>query len=323
MRQKLEDTEIIDTKNTVVVRDLVRKFGDFTAVAGITFDVRKGEIFGFLGPNGSGKTTTIRMLCGVLEATSGGAQVLGFDVFKKPEEVKKRIGYMSQKFSLYEDLTVAENLDFYGGIYGVPAKRLVERKQEILKMAGLMGREKELTSNLSVGWKRRLALGCAIIHEPQMVFLDEPTAGVDPISRRQFWDLLYVMAEEGTTLFVTTHYMDEAEHCHRVGFIYQGGIIALDSPKNVKLKEMQGEVVEIVCSDNDIVMEILADLEGIHEVSIHGAVLHANVHDSKQAIPLMKRALSTKGIACQRIKKIDPSLEDVFVRLIDKMELKK
>ena len=311
----------MDNENTVVVENLVKKFGDFTAVADITFAVRRGEIFGFLGPNGSGKTTTIRMMCGVLGPTSGEARVLGFDVFKKPEEVKKRIGYMSQKFSLYEDLTVAENLDFYGGIYGVPAKKLVKRKQEILEMAGLLGREKELTSNLSVGWKRRLALGCAIIHEPRMVFLDEPTAGVDPISRRQFWDLLYLMAEEGTTLFVTTHYMDESEHCHRVGFIHQGSIIALDSPKNIKLNEMQDEVVEIICGDNDLALEVLAELQGIDEVSLHGAVLHVNVSDSRQSIPLIKRALDARGISCQRIKKIDPSLEDVFVRLIDKNEL--
>jgi ABC-2 type transport system ATP-binding protein len=313
----------LNSENTIVVENLVKKFGSFTAVAGINFDVRKGEIFGFLGPNGSGKTTTIRMLCGVLEPSSGEARVLGFDVIKKPEKVKERIGYMSQKFSLYEDLTVAENLDFYGGIYGVPAKRLEERTQEILKMAGLIGRERELTANLSVGWKRRLALGCAIIHEPQMVFLDEPTAGVDPISRRQFWDLLYLMAEEGTTLFVTTHYMDEAEHCHRVGFIYQGGIIALDSPKNIKLNEMQDEVVEIVCGDNDSALRILSDLEGIDEVSIHGAVLHANVRDSRQAIPMIESRLATKGVGCQRIKRIDPSLEDVFVRLIDKKESEK
>jgi len=320
MIKHLNNTEQGNGIDTVTVKNLVKKFGAFTAVDGISFDISKGEIFGFLGPNGSGKTTTIRMLCGVLAATSGEANVLGFDVFRQPEEVKKRIGYMSQKFSLYNDLTVEENLNFYGGIYGVSRERLAERKEEILEMAGLIGREREFTMNLSVGWKRHLALGCAIIHDPQMVFLDEPTAGVDPISRRQFWDLLYLMAEQGKTLFVTTHYMDEAELCHRVGFIYQGRIIALDSPKNVKLTEMKDEVLEIVCGNNEIALRILPEVDGVDEVFIHGAVLHANVRNSEKVIPVIRRTLSEQGVDCQRVKKIDPSLEDVFVRLIDRME---
>jgi ABC-2 type transport system ATP-binding protein len=219
---------------TIEVNNLVKKFGDFTAVDNISFNVKKGEIFGFLGPNGSGKSTTIRMLCGVIDPTQGQANVLGFDVFKESEKIKERIGYMSQRFSLYEDLTVDENLEFYAGIYGVETQKFAARRSYILKMADLKGREKELTANLSMGWKQRLALGCAIIHEPEMVFLDEPTSGVDPISRRHFWDLLYDMAEEGTTLFVTTHYMEEAEHCHKVGFISNGKIIALDTPKKIK-----------------------------------------------------------------------------------------
>lgn len=218
----------------IEVNNLVKKFGDFTAVDNISFSIKKGEIFGFLGPNGSGKSTTIRMLCGVIDPTGGDAKVLGYDVVTQSEKIKERIGYMSQRFSLYEDLTVDENLEFYAGVYGVSSAKLDIRRDYILKMADLKGRENELTANLSMGWKQRLALGCAIIHEPEMVFLDEPTSGVDPISRRHFWDLLYDMSEEGTTLFVTTHYMEEAEHCHRLGFISDGKIIALDSPRKIK-----------------------------------------------------------------------------------------
>ncbi|HEX21085.1 MAG TPA: ABC transporter ATP-binding protein, partial [Actinobacteria bacterium] len=240
----------------IIVTGLTKKFGDFIAVDNISFDVKRGEIFGFLGPNGSGKSTTIRMLCGVMDITGGSANVANFDVSKQPEEIKKRIGYMSQKFSLYQDLTVNENLTFYGGIYNVPHDIFPQRRREILAMSGLSGRENELTANLSVGWRQRLALGCAIIHQPEIIFLDEPTAGVDPISRRRFWEMLYDMANKGTTLFVTTHYMEEAEHCHRLGFIYQGKIIAFDTPKNIK-KLITENLYMIVCENKEKAVAVL------------------------------------------------------------------
>jgi ABC-2 type transport system ATP-binding protein len=218
----------------VEVKNLTKKFGSFIAVDDISFEVPAGTIFGFLGPNGAGKSTTIRMLCGILEPTSGLGKVGEFDINKEPEKIKERIGYMSQKFSLYEDLTVDENIDFYAGIYKLSSKKLKERKEWVLKMAGLKGREKNLTAELSGGWKQRLALGCAIIHEPPILFLDEPTAGVDPISRRDFWELIYTLAQQGTTIFVTTHYMDEAEHCNVLSFIYKGKLIAYGTPSQLK-----------------------------------------------------------------------------------------
>ncbi len=222
---------------------LTKLFDSFVAVDHVTFSVRRGEIFGFLGPNGAGKTTTIRMLLGLLKPTSGTAAVLGFDIVRQTHEVKKRIGYMSQRFSLYDDLTVDENLNFYGRTYGVRGRRLQARKEFVLQMAGLNGREAELTRNLAGGWKQRLALGAAIIHEPEMLFLDEPTAGVDPISRRSFWHLLYDLAEEGTTIMVTTHYMDEAEHCQNLAFIQGGRIVAQGSPAVIKDTKMRGQVL--------------------------------------------------------------------------------
>ena len=224
----------------VEVVNLTKTFDDFTAVDGVSFTIERGEIFGFLGPNGAGKTTTIRMLLGLLMPTSGRAEVLGFDIAREAEEIKKRIGYMSQRFSLYNDLTVSENLDFFGRTYGLSGRRLRERKEYILEMADLKGREHELTGNLAGGWKQRLALGAALTHEPEMLFLDEPTAGVDPISRRAFWDLLYQLAEGGTTIFVTTHYMDEAEHCQKLAFIQYGRIVAQGSPRHIKEVEMRG-----------------------------------------------------------------------------------
>jgi len=218
------------------VRDLTKTFGTFTAVDHISFDVRKGEIFGFLGPNGAGKSTTIRMLCGIIRPTSGSGLVGGFDVGSRPEEIKKIIGYMSQKFTLYGDLTVAENIEFYGGIHRLPQALKKERKTWVLKMAGLHGRERSLTRELSGGWKQRLALGCAILHQPEILFLDEPTASVDPASRRDFWDLIYVLSEQGTTTLVTSHYMDEVERCHRIAIIFGGKIIALGSPRELKTR---------------------------------------------------------------------------------------
>ena len=226
-------------ENAIEIRNLTKKFDKFVAVDDVSFNVKKGEVFGFLGPNGSGKTTVIRMLMGLISPTSGTGSVLGFDISKENTNIREVIGYMSQKFSLYEDLTVEENLDFYAGIYGIYKDKLKVKKKEILQMADLVGKEKMITSNLSGGWKQRLALGCAIIHEPKILFLDEPTGGVDPIARRNFWDIIYKLSEKGVTILVTTHYMDEAEHCNTIGFIYYGKILSLDTPNNMKKKLIQ------------------------------------------------------------------------------------
>ncbi len=227
----------------VVVESLEKRFGSFVAVNRISFQVARGEIFGFLGPNGAGKSTTIRMLCGILAPTSGRGTVAGFDIRTQPEEIKANIGYMSQKFSLYQDLTVEENIDFYSGIYCIPAKKKRERKEWVIEMSGLAEHRRSLTAILSGGWRQRLALGCAILHEPPIVFLDEPTSGVDPISRRQFWDLIYDLSGKGVTIFVTTHYMDEAEYCNRLGLIYRGDLIALGTPHELKVEMARGTEV--------------------------------------------------------------------------------
>ena len=267
----------------------------------------------FLGPNGAGKTTTIRVLLGLLGPTSGTARVIGFDVVKESEALRQRIGYMSQKFSLYNDLTVEENLNFYGGIYGVRRQRLKERKQYILEMAGLIGRERELTKNLSGGWKQRLALGVAIIHEPEVLFLDEPTAGVDPISRRAFWELIYDLAEQETTILVTTHYMDEAEHCQDLAFIQRGKLVAQGSPEEIKLSQMHGEVVEINCDDATRAIPILRNLNIFEEVALYGALIHVVTDNVKEHIPLIEKTLSDQGLTVLSIDRIAPSLEDVFI----------
>jgi len=304
-------------EKSIIVDGLAKKFGEFKAVDNIAFDVRRGEIFGFLGPNGSGKSTTIRMLCGILEPSGGKASVLGFDVVSQAEEIKKSIGYMSQKFSLYDDLTVNENLDFYGGIYGLKNSRLKKRKDFVLEMAGLKGREGELTANLSTGWKQRLALGCAIIHEPDMVFLDEPTGGVDPVSRRNFWEMLYLMAEEGTTLFVTTHYMDEAEHCHRLGFIYQGKIIALGTPDQIKRDHMTGEIIELDIETSQKALQAVLQAPGVYEAYFYGASVHAKVGSAKRDSKNIEAHLKGLGFDRFAVRTVEPSLEDVFVNLIE------
>ena len=293
--------------------NLTKKFGDFTAVDHVNFTIRRGEIFGFLGPNGAGKTTTIRMLLGLLRPTGGRATVLGFDVVRQTEEIRKRIGYMSQRFSLYNDLTVEENLNFYGGTYGVRNKRLRERKAYILKMAGLEGRERELTKNLSGGWKQRLALGAAIIHEPEMLFLDEPTAGVDPISRRAFWDLLYELADKGTTIFVTTHYMDEAEHCQNLAFIQHGRIVAQGSPQEIKETKMRGQVLEIDCDHPDVAVLALRELGLFEEVALYGALIHVVTDDARAHKAIIRKTLEERGVTLRTMDLIAPSLEDVFI----------
>jgi len=297
----------------VQVVDLTKRFGDFTAVDRVSFTVERGTIFGFLGPNGAGKTTTIRVLLGLLKPTSGTATVLGFDVVRQTNEIKKRIGYMSQRFSLYDDLTVDENLNFYGRTYGVQNRRLRERKAFVLEMAGLLGRERELARNLSGGWKQRLALGAAIIHEPEMLFLDEPTAGVDPISRRAFWDLLYELAEGGTTIFVTTHYMDEAEHCQDLAFIHGGRIIAEGAPEEIKLDQMRGQVLEIDCTQPDVAIGVLRDFETFEEVALYGAQIHVVVEGVEAYRPRIAQALAEAGIEVRAMDVIAPSLEDVFI----------
>ena len=293
--------------------DLTKRFGDFVAVDGVSFAVERGSIFGFLGPNGAGKTTTIRMLLGLLRPTSGRATVLGLDIVRQTAQVKRRIGYMSQRFSLYDDLTVEENLNFYGRTYGVRGKTLNARKEFVLYMAGLEGRERELTRNLAGGWKQRLALGTAIVHEPEVLFLDEPTAGVDPISRRAFWDLLYNLAEGGTTIMVTTHYMDEAEHCQNLAFIQNGQIVASGSPASIKEREMRGQVLEIDCDAPAAAILALRAMGVFDEVALYGALIHAVADDAQALQPRIERLLGEAGIRIEAMDVIAPSLEDVFI----------
>ncbi|MCL4467271.1 MAG: ABC transporter ATP-binding protein [Chloroflexi bacterium] len=300
----------------VVAENLTRTFGDFTAVDRVSFLVKKGEIFGFLGPNGSGKTTTIRMLCGILPPSAGRGQVLGFDITGQTEEVKSRIGYMSQKFSLYDDLTVGENLAFFAGLYRVPAGERPRRLQELVAMAGLEGRESVLLSNLSGGWRQRLALGCAIVHRPPVLFLDEPTAGVDPASRRQFWDLIYELAEGGVTVFVTTHYMDEAEHCHSVALMYGGRLIACDSPSRLRQDSLRGELWEFACRPAAEAADLLRGQPGVVEAALYGLLVHVELDPARQSAALLADLLQAGGFAVQRYRPIRPSLEDAFVSLI-------
>lgn len=299
--------------NAVEAQELTKQFDHFLAVDHVSFTVPRGQIFGFLGPNGAGKTTTIRMLLGLLKPTSGTATVLGLDVVRQANELRRRIGYMSQKFSLYNDLTVIENLNFYAGTYGVRGDRLQQRKQAILQMAGLTGRERELTKNLAGGWKQRLALGAAILHEPQMLFLDEPTAGVDPISRRSFWNLLYDLAEAGTTIMVTTHYMDEAEQCEYLAFIQGGRLVASGSPQEIKAHTMRGQVLEIDCARPDLAISLLRRLNCFEEVALYGALIHVVADEAEALRPLIDQTLTDEGIPVHAIDRIAPSLEDVFI----------
>jgi len=303
----------------IEVHGLTKTFGSFTAVDGIDLIVPRGQIFGFLGPNGSGKTTTIRMLTGTLRPQSGSAQVLGTDVVRHPDQVKPRIGYMSQKFSLFEDLTVAENLTFYAGVYAVPAAEFVKRRDYVLQMADLVGRENELTRNLSVGWRQRLALGAATIHEPELLFLDEPTSGVDPVARRQFWDLLYELAGRGVTLFVTTHYMDEAAHCNELAFIYRGHIIAEGSPSQLRNEQMDQRIFDITVSNSDLALEYLTGSQGIDEAYLSGASLHVAASiDSPLSADTLGRQLVKAGFADAVATEVKPTIEDVFVNLVSR-----
>ena len=305
----------MDASEAVHVENLRRSFGTFAAVDGIDLSVSKGEIFGFLGPNGAGKSTTIRMLCGLLMPTGGKGTVAGYDIVAQPEEIKKRIGYMSQKFSLYEDLTVGQNIDFFTGIYGVSKEKSKARKEWVLEMAGLGEKRDSLTRSLAGGFKQRLALGCAILHEPPILFLDEPTSGVDPLSRRNFWSLIYSMSRSGVTVFVTTHYMDEAEYCDRLALIYKGKIIADGRPADLKERSMSRDVLEIDVDRALDALELLAG-QGI-ETAVFGTLLHATVARAEEAGPRINGILKAAGFTVRTIEKIAPSLEDVFVNLIE------
>ncbi|GIV19675.1 MAG: ABC transporter ATP-binding protein [Armatimonadota bacterium] len=304
----------------VEVQGLTKRFGSFTAVDGISFAVKRGEIFGFLGPNGAGKSTTIRMLCGILSPTSGTGTVAGLDIRTQSEQIKARIGYMSQKFSLYEDLTVSENIEFYAGVYGVPAERLAERKRWVLQMAGLDGREHSLTGELAMGWKQRLALGCAIVHEPEILFLDEPTSGVDPISRRQFWDLIDALAGEGVTVFVTTHYMDEAEHCDRICLIYRGRIVAMGTPTELKTHYSSGTLIEVEAQPQMPALESLLSDSEVYDAAVFGKRLHVVLPTGMDAAGYVRRRLEEGGFRVIYLEPVVPSLEDVFVSLVEQTD---
>jgi ABC-2 type transport system ATP-binding protein len=300
---------------TVQVFELTRKFGDFTAVDRVSFEVYEGEIFGFLGPNGAGKTTTIKMLNGLLRPTSGDARVAGFDVRKEIDQVKRSIGYMSQLFSLYPDLTVLENIQLFAGLYGVEGDRLERRKGWVLEMARLGDYQHRLTGELPLGHKQRLALGCAVLHEPPILFLDEPTSGVDPISRRNFWDLIYGFAEGGTTVFVSTHYMEEAEYCHRIAVMNRGSIIALDRPHSLK-QAISEPILEVTTADAPRAVELLRDAQGVLEVTMFGRAVHAMVEDQAVGERQIPEVLAAAGYAVESIRPIEPSLEDVFVSFV-------
>ena len=307
-----------DTK-AVIAQGLIKRFGDFTAVNGIDFEVQRGEIFGFLGPNGSGKTTTIRMMLGLMKPTSGSIEVLGKVVDGDASKILPYVGYMSQRFSLYNDLTVLQNLNFYGAAYGISNSELKERIKNALQMAGLEGRENTKTKELSGGWRQRLALGAAILHRPEVLFLDEPTAGVDPLSRRVFWDLLYKLVAEGVTVFVTTHYMDEAEHCHRLAFIQHGNLIAYGSPSEIKAQRMRGQVLEISSSDAANAVKVLRGASlPIEEVELYGSLIHVVAPDVKKHQRAIKRELRKANIRVHQFSVIEPSLEDVFISSMKK-----
>jgi ABC-2 type transport system ATP-binding protein len=295
----------------IIVENLTRKFGDFVAVDHINFSVQPGEVVGYLGPNGSGKTTTIRMLLGLLEPSDGRATVLGFDAFRQTEEVRTRVGYMSQKFALYDDLTVLENMTFYGGVYGVTDKHRIMRT---LELVGMTGHEPTLTKTLSAGWRQRLALGIALVHEPKLLFLDEPTSGVDPSARRAFWDLIYELAENGVTILVTTHYMDEAEYCERVGVMRDGKLLAMDTPSKLKETIIPGDVWEVYAEPLQSGLDVLPNVEGVLRVSLAGDYLRV-IAESGLKSNSLKQALDGQGIQVSRIVAGEPTLEDVFISL--------
>jgi ABC-2 type transport system ATP-binding protein len=296
----------------VLARELSRRFGDFVAVDRVSFEVAEGEIFGFLGPNGAGKTTTIKMLTGLVRPSSGEGRVAGLDILTERAAIQARIGYMSQLFSLYSDLTVEENLAFFARLYGVSGARRRERIDWALEMAGLADRRSRLTGELPLGYKQRLALGSAVLHEPPILFLDEPTSGVDPLSRRNFWELIYDLAAKGTTVFVTTHYMEEAEHCHRLALMNRGRLIALDSPRRLR-DDMKTPILEIRTPDGLRAIEALKDVPGVLDVALFGRALHVTVGEAERAIARIRERLATGNVELAGIRRIPAALEDVFV----------
>jgi ABC-2 type transport system ATP-binding protein len=299
----------------VRVEELTKAFGAFVAVDRVSFEVGTGEVFGFLGPNGAGKTTTIKMLNGLLLPSSGRGLVAGFDVMTETEAIRRHIGYMSQLFSLYPDLTVEENIAFFSGLYGVERARRPARRDWVLEMAGLTDQRRRLTGQLSLGWKQRLALGCAVLHEPPILFLDEPTSGVDPISRRTFWDLIYVLAEQGTTVFVTTHYMEEADYCHRLALMNRGQLIALDTPAGLR-RAMTQPLLEVRTDESLKAIDVLKARPEVLEVALFGRALHVTVTDAAAGRSAVTSALAARGGAAPEIREIVPSLEDVFIGLV-------
>ncbi len=300
------------TENVVVATNLTRRFGDFTAVDHINFEVKTGEIVGYLGPNGCGKTTTIRMLLGLLEPTEGSASVLGYDAFKQTEEVRARCGYMSQKFALYDDLTVLQNLVFYGGVYGINDKK---RILETLALVGLAGRERELTKGLSAGWRQRLALAIALVHQPRLLILDEPTSGVDPVARREFWELIYQLAAGGVTIFITTHYMDEAEYCHRVGLMKDGRLLAFDQPSALKQTVIRGEAWDVAAASLTVMVEKINQIEGVIQTSLLGDLVHVISDPKEISRDQLQTALSQLGLGEVTLSAGEVTLEDVFMSL--------
>ena len=307
-------------ERAVAVRahDLTRTFGAFVAVDHLNFEIPSGAVWGFLGPNGAGKSTTIRMLCGILSPTAGGAEVLGYDVARDPEAIKARIGYMSQRFSLYDDLTVGENLAFFAGVYGLSRPEARDRAAEWIARADLGGRERALAGTLSGGWKQRLALGCAVLHRPRMVFLDEPTSGVDPVSRREFWNLIGEFAEGGVTVMVTTHYMDEAEHCDTLAFIFGGRIIAMGTPDEIERRETSGALFEIMTAQYAKALDALSSVPEVHEAALFGRAIHVTVQNPETAIPAIRKALTDRDVTIDTVRPVAPSLEDAFVSLVER-----
>ena len=302
--------------DTVIdVHELVKKFGDFTAVDRVTFAVERGEVVGYLGPNGSGKTTTMRMLLGLLRPTAGRATVLGLDIEKQAEAIRPQVGYMSQKFALYEDLTVRENLVFYAGVYGMRPAEYRPRVKRVLELIGLTGREDERAGEISGGWRQRLALGIALVHNPKLLFLDEPTSGVDPSARREFWDLIYTLAEEGATVFVSTHYMDEAEHCGRLGIMYNGQLMAMDTPSALKASQLKGPAWNIVADPLIPALDALSAIPGVHRAGLLGDHLHAITVSGAHTAASLQAALIAKGFAQAAVEDAESTLEDVFVEL--------
>jgi len=305
----------------IEVRELTRRFGGFTAVDRLSFEVQPGEIFGFLGANGAGKSTTIRMLCGLLKPTSGTALVGGLDVARDPEGVKRRIGYMSQRFSLYEALTVDQNIRFFGGVYGLRGRALEERRAFVIEMAGLAGREHTRTRDLAGGWRQRLALGCAILHQPPIVFLDEPTGGVDPLSRRRFWGLIEELSRQGTTVLVTTHYLDEAEHCHRLAIIHAGRLAAIGTASELKERFTGRPILEVHAGDPVAAMSALERLPEIEKTSLFGTAVHAVVRRDEADAGTIARRLEGEGLRVLSVQQVAPSLEDVFLDVVEEMSL--